>query len=116
MTVHHRLHLQADIAGPILDSFGLSFPANPSASEGYILIPDIAEDDPLWPRLALFLKEYHRAWVADPSMPITSRATAVQETRWQTSLMPNSATRTERPRRTWLWTHPCVDFRSPRTY
>lgn len=66
MTVHHRLHLQADIAGPILDSFGLSFPANPSASEGYILIPDIAEDDPLWPRLALFLKEYHRAWVADP--------------------------------------------------
>ncbi len=57
MKIHHRLHLEADIAVPILDSFGLSFPANPSASEGHILIPDIAEDDPAWPRLALFIEE-----------------------------------------------------------
>jgi hypothetical protein len=66
MTIHHRLHLEADIAGPILDSFGMSFPVNPSASEGHILIPDITEDDPAWPRLALLLKEYHHAWVAHP--------------------------------------------------
>jgi hypothetical protein len=66
MTIHHRLHLWADIAGPIPDSLGMSFPANPSARDGGILIPDISEDDPSWPRIVLFLKEYHRAWAAHP--------------------------------------------------
>ena len=65
MTVHHRLHLEADVARPILDSLGMSLPADPSA-DGRILIPDISEDDPSWPGIALFLEEYHRAWAAHP--------------------------------------------------
>jgi hypothetical protein len=66
MSVHHRLNLAADIAGPILDSLGLSFPANPSA-DGRIVIPGIPESDPSWPRVAVLLNEYHRAWADHPS-------------------------------------------------
>jgi hypothetical protein len=65
MIIHHRLHLEADIAFPILDSFGLSFLAKPSASEGKLLM-HVTEDDASWPKIAAFLKEYHRAWVAHP--------------------------------------------------
>ncbi|MBZ5726559.1 MAG: hypothetical protein LAP87_16355 [Acidobacteriia bacterium] len=64
MVIHHRLHLDAEIADPILESFGLSFPANPN---GRILIPDVSEDDPSWPRIAMFLNEYHCAWAAHPA-------------------------------------------------
>jgi hypothetical protein len=65
MIIHHRLNLSADIAGPILDSLGLPFPANPPAN-GRIVIPDVSESDPSWPRVALLLDEYHRAWAAHP--------------------------------------------------
>lgn len=65
MTIHHRLNLWADIALPFLDSFGLSFSA-PPREDGHILIPDISENDPSWPRIAFFLEEYHRAWAAHP--------------------------------------------------
>ncbi len=65
MTIHHRLNVCADIAGPILDSLGMSLPASPSA-DGSILVHDISEDDPSWPKIALFLGEYHRAWAGHP--------------------------------------------------
>ncbi len=63
MTIHHRLRVDADIALPILESLGLSMPAR---SDESLLIEDISEEDPAWPRFALFLEEYHRVWVAHP--------------------------------------------------
>lgn len=66
MTIHHRLNLWATISGPILEALGLSFPANPPA-DGRIVIPDVPESDPSWPRVAVLLNEYHRAWADHPS-------------------------------------------------
>jgi hypothetical protein len=65
MTIHHRLNLSADLAQPILRALRLPFPQNPP-EDGQIVIPDISEDDPVWPTVALLLDEYHRAWTAHP--------------------------------------------------
>ena len=66
MTFHHRLHVYAEIAQPILDSLGLRLTAKPTLSGRKLLIEDVSEDDPSWPRIATFLEEYHRAWLSHP--------------------------------------------------
>jgi hypothetical protein len=48
MTIHHRLNLSADLAGPMLQAVRVPFPENPAAS-GRIVISDISEDNPAWP-------------------------------------------------------------------
>jgi hypothetical protein len=54
MVIHHRLNLFAELAGPILEALGLLAPQTPPA-DGRIVIPDISENDPSWPRVAVLL-------------------------------------------------------------
>jgi hypothetical protein len=66
MVIHHRLNLFAELAGPILEALGLLAPQTPPA-DGRIVIPDISENDPSWPRVAVLLDQYHGAWTSHPS-------------------------------------------------
>jgi hypothetical protein len=80
MTIHHRLNLSAEIAGPLVVSLGLPISPKPNAPNNRIVIQDVSEEDPLWPSLEALLAEYNRAWVTHPdNAPIVARYASSQD-------------------------------------
>jgi len=100
MTIHHRLNLLADLAGPILQALRLPFPQNPPES-GRIVIPNISEDDSLWPIVAVPWTNITVHGLRTRETVISSLTSAAPKILSPTSRMPNSAIKSGKLRLIW---------------